>query len=1591
VRADGSAQANDLFSTDPDFGGRDLITGNGGNDTIVGGSGNSDSTGLGGDTLSGGSDNDVVIGDNATITRNNANVIEKIETSFPDKGGDDTVVGDSGNDILIGGFGGDLIDGSLGNDTMLGDNALLDYTLDGNLNTVDLITTTFPLLGGDDTLIGGDGGDIGIGGTANDSITGGNGNDTLIGDHGQILLTNGQNRLIETIDPDLGGNDTISGGNDNDLILGGFADDLLFGDNGNDYILGDNGKADYAYAGDEHVAADNNLATLDFVTTTYPLLGGEDEIYGGWGNDTALGGSDADVMYGDNGIDSLSGDWHVVAGHDFNNDGQTDLLWFNEDSGDAQIWLMQGSTPTQAILLPGLAPGWQFGALADLNNDGQQDIVWRNPALGTTRVWWMNGSQSIGSVELPASIGANWSLEGSGDFNNDGLDDLVWREINTGRVSIWLMNGALGQIAETTIATVGAGWAIAGIADFTNDGRPDIVWRNSLTGATHLWQMNGTLLQQSSVLNNVPPQWDITALGDFNHDGKTDFYWRNSTTGTRSIWQMNGTALLNYQLDISSQIGFIPAMSQLHWQLMGKADFNSDGEADWIWHNRSTGELYVWYLNQGNYMGQVQLGTINPDWRIVGVADFGGSSQADILWRNLKTGATDIWLMNQTAIAQSIRIATIATNWNLAGVGDFTNDGQADLAWHDTATGRNRIWRMNQTNLVESLNLRDTSAGWVMTSVGDFDGDGDADLFWRNRNTQATSLWQMNQLVSVQGISLFNVGADWVISTTGDYTNDGKADLIWHQQSTGRNDIWAFNPFGVVQSSSLQNSLQTGLAAEDILLGDHGKVYTALPNRQNFFSIDKGSSDGGGNDTISGNQGDDFVVGQQGDDRLFGNSGDDDMIGGHSIGGADGSDRLDGGSGTDVMLGDNGIITRGKNLDGSLRRKQNGSIQRDVMLLDVGTITGSTEGTPSSNQFASSDLMLLSGAYNANGSKQLNPDQSWKTETQFVTFFADGNDTLAGGDGEDALFGQRGNDAIAAGFGTDYAEGNAGNDQLWGGGGDDMLLGDNGGNLAPFKTETPKVVRGLNIIAQTGGTPIVLGNEGAVVVPNVTIIPQMTAGLLPTLSFAPEFNAGAFLLPPLSRFRSSDGSQRQPLASVIPDLLNHLDLLSGNDTVNGGAGQDLIVGDDYANFMPIRTGNQAVDDQIDQTSRKLHQLIYDLHDLELASSRNTPGTTVGIGNDILNGGDDTDTVLGDDGLFYGPVAQPPSAALSSWLSDLGVVLNRFSGSVNSLLAPFAGGVSSAQPFTLSLNNDVISGDNGDDKLFADDRITIAPKLGSLPYQKGSFFKYAISADEHPGRGNFRDFNLVLGNDQVSGGSGNDLMVGGYTTEIMPIVTAPTGDRVALQQSLDLLANDVKTYVRDLFEDRHGINYQNRDRSHSLNAQNDTMNGDAGNDLMVGDNLTLTLPIINSQLDLSLQLNRGNFDPGDQSHNFFHALPHQYDTLNRNLNTLPMLRDTLTGGDGNDILLGLRAIDQLFGNNGDDFLFGGEENDGLDGGSGSNTVRNTNPSPSDLVNLANPIRDRLTNSVSPAVQRYLLDILAAQNFNFSSQYTANFPG
>jgi Ca2+-binding RTX toxin-like protein len=307
-------QGNDLFTvestlrTDGYHGGITVIHGGGGGDTIIV---NRQAHEDGGDSAL------VVFGDTSQDGSRYAGVSgvsSPLAISFTYAGNDVidarnsnatlAIYGGAGNDIIYGSQAGDHLAGGSGDDTIYGEGGNDHIYGDSGIN-VDVYTRviTIPtenrsahpnsddLQPGDDTIHGGDGDDI------------------IFGDHGVIEQTEGTLRVLNTgnvaraytVNPDRGGDDTIHGDDGEDIIFGGYGNDTIRGGRGDDILIGDSGLIDYD-------TGDGDIATIDLIATTDPLLGGDDTIYGGDGNDIILGGQGGDTIEGNDGNIIVIGD-----------------------------------------------------------------------------------------------------------------------------------------------------------------------------------------------------------------------------------------------------------------------------------------------------------------------------------------------------------------------------------------------------------------------------------------------------------------------------------------------------------------------------------------------------------------------------------------------------------------------------------------------------------------------------------------------------------------------------------------------------------------------------------------------------------------------------------------------------------------------------------------------------------------------------------------------------------------------------------------------------------------------------------------------------------------------------------------------------------------------------------------------------------------------------------------------------------------------------------------------------------------------------------------------------------------------------------
>jgi hypothetical protein len=251
----------------------------------------------------------------------------------------------------------------------------------------------------------------------------------------------------------------------------------------------------------------------------------------------------------------------------------------------------------------------------DFNGDGYGDILWRhNGSGGANVVWYMKGATRTGTASLLALTDLNWQIGGTGDFNGDGWPDILWRYNGSGGANVvWYMKGATRTGTASLPAVTDLNWQIVGSGDFNGDGWPDILWRyNGSGGKNCVWYMQGATRAASVYLPAVTDlNWQIVGTGDFNGDGWPDILWRyNGSGGKNVVWYMKGAT--------RTASAYLLAVADLNWQIGGTGDFNGDGWPDILWrYNGSGGKNVLWYMQGVTRTGTASLPAITDlNWRI---------------------------------------------------------------------------------------------------------------------------------------------------------------------------------------------------------------------------------------------------------------------------------------------------------------------------------------------------------------------------------------------------------------------------------------------------------------------------------------------------------------------------------------------------------------------------------------------------------------------------------------------------------------------------------------------------------------------------------------------------------------------------------------------------------------------------------------------------------------------------------------------------------------------------------------------------------------------------------------------------------------
>ncbi len=238
-------------------------------------------------------------------------------------------------------------------------------------------------------------------------------------------------------------------------------------------------------------------------------------------------------------------------------------------------------------------------------------------------------------------------------------------------------------------------------------------------------------------------------------------------------------------------------------------------------------------------------------------------------------------------------------------------------------------------------------------------------------------------------------------------------------------------------------------------------------------------------------------------------------------------------------------------------------------------------------------------AFGQAGDDTITLDQANGALPRANLFGGAGNDTLIGGAGNDQLFGQSENDTLLGGGGFDFLFGGTGNDVLTGGDDDDQMFGEAGDDRMIWN---PGDDTDLHEGGAGNDTSVVNGGNGDEVFTATANGTRVRFDRVNPAPFSIDIGTTENLVVKMNGGNDSF-SATGDLASLI------------KITVDGGAGNDTILGSNGNDTLIGGTGNDFIDGQ-QGTDTAL-----------LGDGNDVFQWDPGDGNDIVEGGIGTDTML----------------------------------------------------------------------------------------------------------------------------------------------------------------------------------------------------------------------------------------------------------------------------------------------------------------------------------------------------------------------------
>ena len=628
-------------------------------------------------------------------------------------------------------------------------------------------------------------------------------------------------------------------------------------------------------------------------------------------------------------------------------------------------------------------------------------------------------------------------------------------------------------------------------------------------------------------------------------------------------------------------------------------------------------------------------------------------------------------------------------------IGSDYNDNLTGNTSDNTLDGRSGADTINGGDGLDTVSYENSSASVTVNLLTNVNTGGDAQGDSLSNIEYIIGSAYNDTLTGDAGNNIINglAGNDTINGLAGDDLIDGGSGADAMNGGDGIDTVSYLDSTAPVNVNLAITTSQEWGAAGDTIVNVENLIGSAFGDTLSAAVAGSIIHGGDGDDSINGNTGNDTLYGDAGDDTFYAGDGDDTIYGGlgdDTIFSQGGNNLIIGGAGADLFNGFSGVATAtyadsavGVNINLLTNVNTGGDAQGDL-IYGVPNIIGSNFddiiiGDTFSNSLyggdgndflagqgygsnhmdggAGIDTVSYEDSYSVvNVDLSITTSQDWGASGDTIVNVENligsaYGDILAAAAAGSIIHGGGGDDTINGAAGNDVLHGGADNDTLYGFDGDDIIYGNAG-------DDTLWGLAGNNILIGGAGVDSLFGFTGI----SATSYADSSAAV--NINLATNVNSGG----------DAQGDLLYGITDIIGTIFN--DSLTGDykdNTITGGAGADIIDGDDGFDFISYVTSNAAVNVNLAVTTAQSGgdaqgDTLFNIENI-IGSSHNDTLLGNSIAN-IISGGLGNDTMTGGDGADIFKYSSVSDSGTAAGLRD--IITDFVKGTDKIDLADFAG-------------------------------------------------------------------------------------------------------------------------------------------------------------------------------------------------------------------------------------------------------------------------------------------------------------------------------